>query len=223
MLHAISCGVDVRVRALREIIEAKVISRVRRKRNYGKVVVALFIIFLLQFVVLEGLIFFNGWSDDEVRTDYLFILGAGVNGEEISLSLKSRLDAGLRYLLKYPDTKAVLTGGQGRGEDITEAEAMRRYLVANGIDESRIIIEPSSTNTMENFKLSTELIRQKTGKPVSEITFVTNDFHVMRAKMLARRNGLIAHAVSCKTPRQVVLQMYLREYFALIKSFLIDR
>jgi uncharacterized SAM-binding protein YcdF (DUF218 family) len=208
---------------LREIVEAKVISRVRRKRNYGKVIATLLIIFLLQFVVLECLIASNGRSDETIRSEYLFILGAGLNGEEISLTLQSRLDAGLQYLLKYPDVKVVVTGGQGRGEDITEAEAMRRFLAANGIDESRIIVEPSSTSTMENFKLSVDLIRQKTGKPVSDITFVTNDFHILRAKMLARRNGLNARAISCKTPRQVVIQMYFREYFALVKSFLIDR
>ncbi|MGE5613784.1 MAG: YdcF family protein [Bacillota bacterium] len=208
---------------MREIIEAKIISRVRRKRNYGKVFVVLLIVFLLQFAAIEYLIFLNGQSDEEIRSDYIFILGAGVNGEEISLTLKSRLDAGLEYLRKYPDAKAVVTGGQGKHENITEAEAMRKYLVANGIDESRIIVEPLSDSTMENFKLSMDLVRQKTGKPVSEITFVTNDFHVLRAKMLARRNGLDAHAVSCETPRQVVVQMYLREYFALIKSFLVDR
>lgn len=212
-----------RGRTLREISEAKVISRVRRKRNYGKAFVTLLLIFFLQFTAIECLIVFNGRSDEEVRSDYIFILGAGLNGEEISLTLQSRLDAGLQYLRKYPGAMAVVTGGQGRGEDITEAEAMRRFLAAKGIDENRIIIEPLSTSTMENFKFSTDLIRQKTGKPVSDITFVTNDFHVLRAKMLARRNGINAHAISSVTPRQAVIQMYLREYFALIKSFLIDR
>lgn len=212
-----------RGRALREISEAKIISRVRRKRNYGKAFVTLLLIFLLQFAAIECLIIFNGRSDEEVKSDYIFILGAGINGEEISLTLRSRLDAGLQYLRKYPGAIAVVTGGQGRGEDITEAEAMRRFFTANGIDESRIIIEPSSTSTMENFKFSIDLVRQKTGKAVSEISFVTNDFHILRAKMLARRNGINAHAISCKTPRQVVLYMYLREYFALIKSFLVDR
>lgn len=208
---------------MREIVEAKIISRVQRKRNYGKVIAVLLIILLLQFVALECLIILNGRSDEEVSSDYLIILGARVNGEEISLTLKSRLDAGLMYLLRHPDTKVVVTGGQGKGETIEEAEAMRRFLVENGIKESRIIVEPVSTSTMENFKLSRDLIMQKTGKPVSEITFVTNDFHVLRAKMLARRNGLNAHAISCETPRQVIVQVYLREYLALIKSFLVDR
>lgn len=64
-----------------------------------------------------------------VNSDYLIILGARVRGETPSLDLQYRLDVAYDYLEKSPSTKAILTGGQGKGEDITEAEAMRRYLV----------------------------------------------------------------------------------------------
>lgn len=208
---------------MREISEAKCISRVKRKTNCRKVILILLAILALQFAAVEVSVICSGKSDDVAQTDYLIILGAGINGETVSLSLRERLIAGVKYLKEYPDTTVIVSGGQGRGEAITEAEAMKRFLVANGVEESRILLETKSTSTMENFKNCRDIIVQKTGIPVSDITFITNNFHILRAKMLAGRNGLHTRAISCKTPEQVVVQMYFREYLALIKSFLVDR
>lgn len=208
---------------MRCISESKIISRVRRKSNSKKYFIIILAVVVLQFAAVEALIIYGGKSDDEVRTDYLIILGAGLNGETVSLTLRERLAAGLPYLKKYPDAKVIVSGGQGRKERITEAEAMRRFLVAGGIDEDRILLETKSTSTMENFKFSKRIIVQNSEGPVPDVTFITNRFHVLRSKMIAGRNGLNAHAISCKTPVQVVVQQYFREYLALIKSFIIDR
>ena len=194
-----------------------------RTSKLKRILSIVLIIAVLQFIVIEALLIFNSKSDDVQSTDYLVILGAGINGETLSLALYERLLAGLQYLEKYPDVQVVVSGGQGRGEAITEAEAMRRFLVSKGVDESRILLESSSTSTMENFKFSKRVIEQQSGRPVSEITFVTSSFHILRSKMLAGRNGLKANAISCKTPGQVIVQMYIREYFALFKSLLVDR
>jgi len=207
---------------LRVIKEAKFISRVRRKTNTGKIVLVILILLILQFLAIEGLIIFNGQSDAEVYTEYLLIPGAGLNGNSVSECLKSRLDAGLDYLKKYPDVIVVVSGGRESSGDITEAEAMRDYLMAEGIDESRILLEPNATSTMENFRFAKELIEKKTGKPVSDITFATNNFHVLRAKMLAGRNNLNAHAINADTGYARPI-FYIKEYFALIKSFILDR
>ncbi len=207
---------------MRGISETKVISRVRKKANYKKIILPVLVILLLQFLAVEGLIIYSGVSDPETKTDYLIILGAGLKGDVPNISLRERLEAGAKYLKKYPDTIVVVSGGQGRGETITEAEAMKKYLVSVGVDEGRILTETGSTSTMENFRLSRELIESKTGKQLRKVTFITNSFHILRAKMLAERNGLDAHAISGKTV-QIVIPSYLREYFALIKSFIVDR
>jgi len=207
---------------LRGISETKVISRVRRKTNNNKIILPILVILLLQFLAVEGLIIYNGTPDPQTKTDYLIILGAGLKGDVPSISLRERLNAGAEYLKKYPDTVVVVSGGKGRGETITEAEAMKKYLVSEGIDENRILTETRATSTMENFRLSRKLIELKTGKPLREVSFVTNNFHLLRAKMLAERNGLTAHAISPKK-ELIVIPSYLREYFALIKSFAVDR
>lgn len=206
---------------MRVIKEAKFISRVKRKTNTGKIVLVILILLILQFMAIEGLIILGGRSDSETRTDYLLILGAGLDGDSVSSCLKSRLDAGLHYLKKYPDVIVVVSGGCEGSGDMTEAEAMREYLLAEGIDENRILLEPNATNTMENFRFAKELIKGKTGEPVPDITFATNGFHILRAKMLAGRNNLNAYAITADTGYAYPI-FYIKEYFALIKSFILD-
>lgn len=194
-----------------------------RKLKLKRIIAVLLTAAVIQFAAIELLLVANSNAVYDNETEYLVILGAGLNGETVSLSLYNRLMAGIEYLEKYPDAKVVVSGGQGPYETITEAEAMRRFLVSRGINENRIWLEDLSTSTMENFKFSKRVIEEKSGSSVSEITFITNSFHILRSKMLASRNGLRAHAISCKTPNQVIVQMYIREYFALIKSIVIDR
>lgn len=79
---------------------------------------------------------------------------APLRGERVSLTLKLRLDAALEYLEHSPNTAVIVSGGKGDGENISEAEAMKRYLVSHGVDEGRIITEDKSTSTWENFKFS---------------------------------------------------------------------
>ena len=84
------------------------------------------------------------------------------------------------YLEQYPETKAVVSGGQGKGEDITEAEAMAVYLEQQGIDRNRISQEDSSTSTWENMKNSGRMI----GDLEQPAAVVTNNFHLYRALLI---------------------------------------
>ena len=82
--------------------------------------------------------------------DYLIVLGAHVDGTRLTLALLERTRRALEYLKANPGTKAVLSGGKGKGEKISEARAMYDYLTANGIEGSRLILEARSVNTKEN-------------------------------------------------------------------------
>lgn len=123
----------------------------------------------------------------------------------------------------HPGTKVILSGGKGLREDITEAEAMRRYLIEKGISEKDMIIEDRSTNTIENIKFSKEIIKSIDKRGDIKLAIVTNGFHVFRSLLIASREGFKAYGISSKTPPSVLLKCYVREYFALIKSFMMDR
>lgn len=184
--------------------------------------IGVFAIFIASFVLIEGLIIISANTDKNVGVDYLVILGAGLKGEEITLTFKNRLDKGIKYLGENPGLKVVVTGGQGPGETITEAEAMERYLVRNGIDKSRIIKEDKATSTSENMKYTKEVLGKLTGKSDHSIMIVTNDFHMFRSKGLARHNGFTAYGLPAATNPLILPNCYIREYFAVVKSLVFD-
>ncbi|WP_316570056.1 YdcF family protein [Neobacillus sp. YIM B06451] len=148
--------------------------------------------------------------------DYVIILGARVKGETPSLALQARIDAAASYLLDNPETIAIASGGMGPGEDISEAEAIKRELVWHGISETRIIMEDQSTSTYENIKFSKALLPEGLRKGL----VVTNTFHMYRAKMIASDNGLDLGGLPAKTPAQAVVKSYGREYLAITKYYL---
>jgi uncharacterized SAM-binding protein YcdF (DUF218 family) len=194
---------------------------------------ALWLLRLSQSAVVLGLVVFLGtelmiWNAgkraEPQPSDYLLILGARVKGETVSLSQKARLDQGLAYLKKYPGTPVILSGGQGVGESITEAEAMRRYLVQHGLRDSQVFMEERSTSTYENLIFSRDLLVSQ-GVDVSSRTFtlITNDFHMLRSELLAHRTGIKVQGFPASTPPYTLPKSYTREFAALLKSLLLDR
>lgn len=117
--------------------------------------------------------------------DYIIVLGAHVDGTRLTLALLERTRRAFQYLEENPDTIAVLSGGKGTGERISEAQAMYDYLTEKGIDASRLIREEKSTNTKENIAFSLK----KIGSTEHSIGVVTNNFHVFRGVAIARKCG----------------------------------
>lgn len=178
------------------------------------------VLFVCSFIIIETLIFYSAKENKTDDVDFVMILGAGLKGDRITATFKNRLDMGYDYLIKNQRVKVIVTGGKGIGETITEAEAMKKYLVNKGIDENRIIMEDKATSTMENFKYSKKLLPLSTKK--YSIMIVTSDFHLFRSKILARRNRFIPYGLPAKTWSGVFINSCIREYFAVIKSLVID-
>ena len=142
-------------------------------------------VFLLYVMVFELLVGIGTRSKGKPDLDYLIVLGAGVYGTKPSPALQSRVDAAAGYLLNNADTKVIVSGGQGSGEDISEAACMKSLLMEQGIDESRILMEDRSTTTVENLKYSLGMISGQT----ASIGIVTSNFHVFRAVVTAKAMG----------------------------------
>lgn len=117
--------------------------------------------------------------------DYLIVLGAHVDGTRLTLALLERTRRAFKYLEENPGTRAVLSGGKGEGEQISEAEAMYRYLTEHGIFRDRLIRETHSTNTKENLDFSLE----KIGDLNKSVGVVTNNFHVFRGVAIGKKCG----------------------------------
>lgn len=148
--------------------------------------------------------------------DVLIVLGAGLRGNTPMLTLRNRMDAATAYLDASPRTVAILSGGKGEGETISEAAAMFTYLRAHGIPESRLIQEDRSESTEENFRFSGRIIQERFGEN-AKIAFVTTDFHVYRAGRVANRQGIRATGIPAPDVWYLALNNRLRECVALWK------
>ena len=165
--------------------------------------------------IITGVIIVRTWSPPLVDCDYVVVLGAGVNGTVPSLSLRERLDAAYRYLLAHPDAVCVVSGGQGNGEDITEAQCMFNDLTARGIEESRIWMEDKATNTRENIRFSLDLIEEKTGRRPEQIGLVSSEYHLYRAGLLARAENITSYGIPARTSWVTLrINYFLREIVA---------
>lgn len=148
--------------------------------------------------------------------DAIIVLGAGIHGERVSLTLRDRLDAAIDCYEQNPDAVIVVSGGQGPQEDISEALAMERYLIEHGVPADHILKEDRSTSTAENFAFSKALLDERLGENYSA-AYITNDFHIFRAGQVARRAGFddIFHAHS-NTVWYLVVPSCLRECVAVL-------
>ncbi|MGH4052724.1 MAG: YdcF family protein [Clostridium sp.] len=203
----------------------------KNKKNYlllrpGKLKTTIKICFslgIVSVVIIESLIIQSAIVKNKQKSDYLVILGAGLRGEVPSTALFQRLYTSLEYIKINPNVKIVVTGGKGSGESITEAEAMKRFLIKHGVSEDLILKEEKSTNTFENMKFTSDIVNKLEKKDNIKVTIVTNNFHVLRAKFLAQRQGLKAYGFPAPLHPMLVPTCFAREYLAVINSFLFDK
>lgn len=168
------------------------------------------------FFIVEGCIISQMHEKGKAGLDYIIVLGAQVRESGPSAALKYRLDEAVEYLEDNPKTICIVSGGQGANEPYSEAEGMAQYLKEQGIDASRILLEDKSLNTEQNMEYSKALI-----KDGASVGIITNDFHLFRAKQIARKYGLdnISGIAAKSTPVYLPNNM-LREFLAEIKFLL---
>lgn len=184
------------------------------------------LIFVLGFVVLLGIVLVGGRDQLQGQPQVMVILGCQANPDGPSVLLRDRLDKALDYLEDHPDLTIVVAGGQGDDEEQSEAQCMYDYLTEHGVDGDQILLEDRSHNTWENLRYTRELLEAQ-GVEATEFVVVSNGFHLARVRMLWERvwDGQTSlstlAAPSSHLPSR--LSMYIREPFALVKSFLFDR
>lgn len=139
---------------------------------------AVFVCGIALFAVAEAFVISGFHNDCPEGVDYVIILGAKTG----SVTIEARMDRAFEYLIENPDAKAVVTGGQGPDEEMSEGEYMRMGLMERGIDEDRIIVENRSTSTAENL----EYIRLLIDDPDGSVAIVSNDYHIFRAIHIAK-------------------------------------
>ncbi|MBR3438486.1 MAG: YdcF family protein [Clostridia bacterium] len=149
--------------------------------------------------------------------DYLLILGGDIIGADTpSPQLFERMKSAAVYLNEHTDVIAVPCGGCFREhQKKSEVAIIADYLIKEGVEPDRILLEDNSTTTFENFKFGIPIIEKHAGKSADElrIAFLSSSYHMHRAGIIARRSGIKnVLRVSAPTPGEA-FKRYVREYF----------
>lgn len=175
----------------------------RKKPKAAKVLrIILTTVLIIGFLIVSitgGLILHAGAPKTEPQCDYIIVLGAQVRRSGPSANLQERIDRAYDYLIAHPDTIAIVSGGQGSDEPMSEAQSMFDSLTAKGIDPSRIWMEDQATSTWENLKFSLDIIEEKTGFRPDSVGVVSSEYHLFRTCMQAAHRGLKLEGIPSKT------------------------
>ena len=186
--------------------------------NFWRICVFLAGAGLVVFTFLEIPIVMSSRTDKDCEREYIIVLGAEVVGSSPSRSLNYRIQAAYEYLVRYPSSVAVVSGGAGPGEEITEAQCMYDNLVRRGISPDRIIQENRSTSTRENLTFSFNLIRENGENPNGNVAILSSSYHLFRAKKLSERLGVEAVGVACYPGNPfLAANFFIREAFGVAR------
>lgn len=148
------------------------------------------VIGLMVMGITEAIIIKASFGSPEETVDYVVVLGAKVRPDGPSVSLQNRIDAAYDYLTGHPGTVAIVSGGQGDDEHMTEAQCMFDELVELGIDPGRIWMEDQATSTWENLNFSLDLIEEKTGQRPTKLGVLSSEYHLFRASLFTKACGV---------------------------------
>ena len=182
----------------------------RKKRWITAAVCGYLLVFTACGVTLGDMI--RGAEKEPAADSTVVVLGCMVYGENPSRMLTDRCEAAYDFLADHPDTVCVAAGGQGPGEDISEAEAIFRILTEKGIAPERIYLEDRSTDTEENMRNAAEII--EANGLSTDIAVATDGFHAYRAGIYGERAGLTASALPASTYLAVAPGYWAREILA---------
>ena len=175
-------------------------------------------------LTLASMIAYHSLRDNDTgEEDAVIVLGCGLKGDRIGRQLTGRLDAAVVYCKRNENAVIVVSGGKGKGETVTEAFAMERYLVSKGIEKSRIIKEERSTSTYTNLKYSKNLLDDRFANRKYKAVVITSGYHIFRAAITAKKAGLHHTHLHAPTPVCQLPVCYARECAAIVKYLLFHR
>ncbi|MFM1581061.1 YdcF family protein [Helcococcus bovis] len=158
--------------------------------------------------------FLNFANVKRKNLDYIIVLGSGLINDKVTPLLASRINKGIKIFKKNPNSKIIMSGGQGEDENIAEGEAMKQYALNLGISEKDIIVEDKSTTTRENLIFSKELMKEN-----PKIAVVTNYYHLFRALIIAKQEKIKCIGYGAKTKLYFTINAFIREIIAFLVMY----
>lgn len=178
-----------------------------------QIIISVLIVALLAMLVTGCMILFRGFGSKDPFT-YMIVLGTKVEGTEPSPMLSDRINAAAKYMEENPHVIAIATGYQGEGAEISEAQCIYNGLTERGISPDRIRLDDRATSTRENFQYAIELMEEELGRVPKNIGVLSSEFHLLRAKMIAKSHNIDAITIAAHTSDSKAFMTYfVREIF----------
>lgn len=181
-----------------------------------------FFIVFYNFLTISVIYQFNKPKYDQ---DFIIVLGSGlIDGKTVPPLLGKRIDKAIQFYKAQSRAtlhpiKLVMSGGKGDDEHLAESVAMKDYALEKGIPDEDILVEANSKNTLENMLFSKEIIESNFTNKDYKAIFTTNNFHLFRAGIFARKAGLKADGIGAKTAFYFLPNAFLREFIAIIVMY----
>ncbi len=188
----------------------KTMRKTKKHRVLLKSFIALVIAFCILFLgTLTAVVNCSRYTATEQTT--VIVLGCRIWGSTPSVALKARVRAATEYMETNPDAVAILSGGQGSDENLSEAQCMFDLMTEQGIDPQRLYIEDKSTSTDENILFSKKIIEDN--RLSKDVAIATTDYHQMRANMICKKNGLQSASLPSRSGINTKATFFTREVF----------
>lgn len=189
------------------------------------ILLLVFTVFYFSFLVLSFVIYsvFIQIMPHRMNFNYVIIHGCGlIGGEKLSKLLSDRVDKAIEIYSRCKNKPVIIpSGGKGEDEKLSEAEAMKNYLLEHGIPAEHILLENKSATTRENLINSKNLIDVREGK--KKTALVSSNYHIYRCLRLAKEVGLKCTGIGARVAFYYWPSALIREFIAIFlsKKFLI--
>jgi uncharacterized SAM-binding protein YcdF (DUF218 family) len=137
-----------------------------------------------------------GRRNEARKSDAIVVLGAAHYDGRPSPVLKARLDHAVRLYERGVAPVLIMTGGTAPGDTVSEAMVSRRYAIRQGVPAAAILTERGGMTTLESMRAVSRLMR---GRNMNTAVLVSDPFHMLRLKLLARRVGFRGYTSPTRT------------------------
>ena len=183
-------------------------------------IIATILIILVILISLGINIFVKSYSKSRIEQQYskemadaILILGCQVKPDgSLSSMLQDRLK-GAELYKKGVAKKIIVTGDHGK-EDYDEVNAMKNYLIEQGIPSENIFMDHAGFSTYESMYRAKYIFETK------KVVAVTQEYHLYRTIYIGNQLGIETYGVPAN-PNDYVGQTgrEVREYLAIAKDF----
>lgn len=187
---------------------------VTRKRHF---VVSFFVGAVMLMMIIASAIFFSAIAPNEnMDTRTIFVLGCSTKDGYPEAILEERLKKAIEVGQQNPDATIYVSGGYDKGENTSEGDVMKNYLINQGVS-NKIVVESQSTSTYENFQYTLGMMDS-----TDNICVVTSDYHSLRVGLIMARFDVNGSIVKSSIPPSDWVWHWGREILANIKTFFVD-